>query len=574
MGTDDLDWELEEGVPQVEDPFIQQYLKGRNSLILEEQKQRHDFNLRKSLSPTAAKACEIVSKIRARELKEVWTKGMNESAAHQSDEILYPGVMFNLAKGRMEHTDLWKIVQKMPKGSLLHAHMDAMFEIDFLIEQAFSTPGIHMLASRPLITPKDYDEAPIMFQYSSRPREEPDNETTMWTATYVPSTLINIHKAASSFPGKGEAGFRDWLKSRCILTPDHSYNHHHGVDAIWGIFQRTFPIINSLLNYEPILRSCLQHMFKQLAADGVRYVDFRIAFVFQYRREGHETPEEGYVEWCRVFKDELKRFKATEEGKDFYGARIIWTTIRRLSNRDITESMKQCIAVKQALPDVICGFDVVGQEDQGRSLSDLVPVLFWFRKRCVEEEVEIPFFFHAGECLGDGDETDHNLFDAILMGTRRIGHGFSLYKHPLLIELVKQKRILVECCPISNEILRLASSIKAHPLPALLSRGVSVSLCNDDPAILGHGQNGLTHDFWQSVQGLENMGLSGLAMMVENSIRWSCYEDQSTAEWQADISDGILGDGLKAARLREWYADFEKFCEWVVQEFAEAEFDD
>lgn len=41
MGTDDLDWELEEGVPQVEDPFIQQYLKGRNSLILEEQKQRH-----------------------------------------------------------------------------------------------------------------------------------------------------------------------------------------------------------------------------------------------------------------------------------------------------------------------------------------------------------------------------------------------------------------------------------------------------------------------------------------------------------------------------------------------------
>lgn len=37
----DADWELEEGIPQVEDPFIQKYLNGRNSLIAQEQKQRH-----------------------------------------------------------------------------------------------------------------------------------------------------------------------------------------------------------------------------------------------------------------------------------------------------------------------------------------------------------------------------------------------------------------------------------------------------------------------------------------------------------------------------------------------------
>jgi adenosine deaminase CECR1 len=41
MTRDNKDWELEEGVPQVEDPFIQQYLKGRNALIAEEQKRRH-----------------------------------------------------------------------------------------------------------------------------------------------------------------------------------------------------------------------------------------------------------------------------------------------------------------------------------------------------------------------------------------------------------------------------------------------------------------------------------------------------------------------------------------------------
>jgi adenosine deaminase CECR1 len=76
------------------------------------------------------------------------------------------------------------------------------------------------------------------------------------------------------------------------------------------------------------------------------------------------------------------------------------------------------------------------------------------------------------------------------------------------------------------------------------------------------------------MQGLENVDLAGLAMMVQNSIRWSCYEDQTTAEWKAEVGEGILGEGIKAARLREWHSDFEKFCEWVVMEFAEFDEDD
>lgn len=36
-----LEWELEEGIPQVEDAFIQKYLQGRDALIEEEKKLRH-----------------------------------------------------------------------------------------------------------------------------------------------------------------------------------------------------------------------------------------------------------------------------------------------------------------------------------------------------------------------------------------------------------------------------------------------------------------------------------------------------------------------------------------------------
>lgn len=229
--------------------------------------------------------------------------------------------------------------------------------------------------------------------------------------------------------------------------------------------------------------------------------------------------------------------------------------------------MEQCIAVKREFPHLIAGFDLVGQEDSGRHLKDLTPELFWFRKRCVEEGLEIPFFFHAGETLGDGNATDENLFDALLLGSRRIGHGFSLYKHPLLIEMVKEKRILIESCPISNEVLRLTSSIMSHPLPALLARGVPVALCNDDPAILGQDTNGMTHDFWQALQGWQNLGLEGLGALAENSVRWAAFEDQTTAEWNRDVKIASLGKGLRAERLKEWAIEWERFCQWVVEEF-------
>lgn len=39
--TSSLEWELDEGIPQFEDGFIQKYLQGRDALIDEEKKQRH-----------------------------------------------------------------------------------------------------------------------------------------------------------------------------------------------------------------------------------------------------------------------------------------------------------------------------------------------------------------------------------------------------------------------------------------------------------------------------------------------------------------------------------------------------
>ncbi|MCJ1253661.1 hypothetical protein MMC24_001473 [Lignoscripta atroalba] len=562
------DWEIEEGLPQPTDPFIQKYLAGREALIEQERSTRSDASFRSSLTPLAAEACTIVSRIRAEEHQDLWTDEFQDSLlGEEYGGPVYPGMMFTLARGRMEKSKLWQIVRKMPKGALLHAHFDAMIDIEWLVGVALATEGMCMWADENLQTREARQAVPVQFQYGGRSVKEDD--VSIWSQDYPAKHLVPVQRAAASFPDGGREEFKKWLISRCTITMEESLDHHRGHNAVWQKFTSCFPVIGSMLFYEPIFRAAVQRLLRELLDDGVRWVDLRLAFVFEYRRECAETAEEGYEEMFQAFGEEVEKFQTTEEGRNFWGCRFIWTALRVLDKKDVVDSMKECISVKQAFPDLISGFDLVGQEDMGRTLVDLTPEIFWFRKRCVEEGVDIPFFFHAGECLGDGDSTDQNLFDAVLLGTRRIGHGFSLYKHPLLIEMVKKKSILIESCPISNEVLRLTGSILSHPLPSLLARGVAVALCNDDPAILGHGKNGLTHDFWQALQGWENLGLAGLGSLAENSVRYAAYgPDQSTQEWHKEIRDGIYGQGLRANRMREWRKEWEDFCAWIVREYS------
>ena len=59
---------------------------------------------------------------------------------------MYPGMMFSLAKDRMESSKLWRIVKKMPKGTLLHCHLGAMVDARWIIDEALHTEGICITA--------------------------------------------------------------------------------------------------------------------------------------------------------------------------------------------------------------------------------------------------------------------------------------------------------------------------------------------------------------------------------------------------------------------------------------------
>ena len=91
--------------------------------------------------------------------------------------------------------------------------------------------------------------------------------------------------------------------------------------------------------------------------------------------------------------------------------------------------------MKAALPKFVVGFDLVGQEDLGRPLVDFADLLL---------DQKIPYFFHAGETNWQGQPTDTNLADAILLSAKRIGKNNFVCN--LLSKIILPKTMLLTFC--------------------------------------------------------------------------------------------------------------------------------
>jgi adenosine deaminase len=89
---------------------------------------------------------------------------------------------------------------------------------------------------------------------------------------------------------------------------------------------------------------------------------------------------------------------------------------------------------------------------------------------------------HAGEFAGSGSvrETIETL------KPDRLGHAVHAADDPAVMELIAENDITIESCPTSNFFTCSVPDFKAHPLPAFLEYGLSVTLNADDPTLF-HG---------------------------------------------------------------------------------------
>lgn len=113
---------------------------------------------------------------------------------------------------------------------------------------------------------------------------------------------------------------------------------------------------------------------------------------------------------------------------------------------------------------------------------------------------------------------DNNLIDALLWNSTRIGHGYALMKHPVLWKKVKEKRIALEICPLSNQVLKLVHDMRNHPATFYVSENIPIVISNDDPGFWN--AKGLSYDFYYAFMAFfpAYSGLEALKKLVFASI--------------------------------------------------------
>ena len=162
----------------------------------------------------------------------------------------------------------------------------------------------------------------------------------------------------------------------------------------------------------------------------------------------------------------------------------------------------------------VCAIDLAGAEDK-YPLDDYLE-LFQIAK-----QKGIPFTVHAGE---NGSASE--VAKAINVGAKRIGHGIHVIDNIEVLNLIKEKNILLEICPTSNFQTDAVVSYGTHPIELLYKLGVLVSINTDNSTV---SNISLTEEYIKLSKHF-NFTLDDYKQMNINAINHSFLNDQEKQE--------------------------------------------
>lgn len=140
---------------------------------------------------------------------------------------------------------------------------------------------------------------------------------------------------------------------------------------------------------------------------------------------------------------------------------------------------------------------------------------------------------HAGEEAGP----DY-VWEALdVLGAERIDHGVRAMEDGDLVRRLRDERVPLTVCPLSNVALRVVDSLADHVLPAMLDEGLLVTVNSDDPAYFG----GYVDDNFAAVRTALGLEERHLRLLAENSFEASFADAAQRAAWQRELSQSGTG---------------------------------
>ena len=435
---------------------------------------------------------------------------------YQEQHFFPPARNFYLSKAHIEQTKLFRILRMMPKGGALHLHSSASGDPDWIIDRAITTPEMHVYWQAPT---EEYTKGQLR---AFRPGEAPEG-------------FRPVERVMQEDPE-----FRNEL--RALLTFEHAMDRDS--TDIWKEFQSVFQRISGFVYYRPVFTAYLTHGLELLAEDNIQHAELRLPFRNDlYDLDGARGT--GTIEeYVGFFQQILDNVRQTDPE---FTVKIIHAELRFKDAQTIWRDIIRTHQFRKQYPEWLKGYDLVAEEDNGH--PTLVHAETFLRLDSMEKAtgVQLPLYLHDGE---SNWASVANLYDAILLGTQRIGHGFNLFRFPSLIELVKERNICLEINPLSNQILGYIRDLRNHPGSTYLRRGVACVISSDDPMIFDY--HGLSYDYWSIFLAWE-LDLGGLKQLSRNNLLYATLNEEEKSHalkiweqrWQKFVHDALNSDHLK-----------------------------
>lgn len=212
--------------------------------------------------------------------------------------------------------------------------------------------------------------------------------------------------------------------------------------------------------------------------------------------------------------------QALEKGQQELGisSQLIMCFLRHLSEADAMLTLQQALPYKDKIVGV--GLD---SSEQGHPPEKFQQV---FRQA---REAGFIAVAHAGE---EGPAL--NIRNAIdLLGVQRVDHGVRCVEDAALVQELKQTRMPLTVCPLSNLKLKVFTEMEQHNIVDLLRQGLCVTINSDDPAYFG----GYMTDNFMAVADAHPMSHQELAQFTLNAIEASFISDAEKAHMNAKVHE-------------------------------------
>jgi adenosine deaminase CECR1 len=119
----------------------------------------------------------------------------------------------------------------MPKGGLLHVHLDATVNAATLLKLALEQPAIHIRVKNVIDAHNILTTLP---EFGALPSDQFNEEPSLSDQSYVPNTWIAIQRAREGFSPSlgGPSAFDRWVLDAMMINPSEAYGSHNTVKKV------------------------------------------------------------------------------------------------------------------------------------------------------------------------------------------------------------------------------------------------------------------------------------------------------------------------------------------------------